>query len=124
MMNAINNSWTHQVGYVFPAPALVPLLLSKFLVEHVTAQFRLLILVVLCWMKAPWLPIVLNMLEDILWHCPVIIDLNADVSVGQVLKDLPSWHLTLWLLRDMCCTGKSSLPQSVRQWWGKLKHLQ
>ena len=27
---------------------------------------------------------------------------------------LPLLHLTLWLLRDMCCIDKGSLPQSVR----------
>ena len=36
-----------------------------FLVEHVTDHFRPLILVVPCLMEAPWLPTVLNMLEDI-----------------------------------------------------------
>ena len=37
---------------------------------------------------------------------------------------LPSLHLTLWLVRDVCCTDKSSLPQSVRQWLDQIKCLQ
>ena len=94
------------------SPGLVPLVLSKFLAEHVMGQFRLLILVASCWMEASWLPTVLNMLEDIPLHCLVIKDLTMDVLVGQVLKDLPYLHLTLWLFRDMCCTDKGSLPQS------------
>ena len=35
---------------------------------------------------------------------------------GLVLKDLPSLHWTLWLLRDIYCADKESLPQSVRPW--------
>ena len=54
-----------QVSYVFPPPALVPLVLSKLLAEHVNGQFRHLILVMPCWMEAPWLPTVPNMLADI-----------------------------------------------------------
>ena len=54
-----------QVGYVFPSPVLIPLVLCKFLAEHVKGQLRQLILVAPCWMEAPWLPIVLNMLADI-----------------------------------------------------------
>ena len=41
-------SWTFQVCYVFPTPALVPLVLSTFLVEHVKGQLRHLILVTPC----------------------------------------------------------------------------
>ena len=63
------------------------------------------------------------MLTDIPQHCPIIKDFIVDVLVGQVLKGLPYLHLTLWLLRDLCCTNKGSLPQSVRQWQGKLWHL-
>ena len=36
-LNAFNHPWTFQVSYVFPPPALIPLVLSKFLVEHVTS---------------------------------------------------------------------------------------
>ena len=95
-LNAFNHPWKFQVGYVFLPPALV------LLAEHITGQFRLLILVVPCLMEAPWLPTVLNLLADIPWHCPVINDLVMDVSVGQVLKHLLYLHLTLWLLSDMC----------------------
>ena len=39
-LNAFNQPWMYQVSYDFPS-----LVLSKYLVEHVTGQFRLLILV-------------------------------------------------------------------------------
>ena len=53
------------LGEVYiPPPASVPLALSKFLAEHNTSQFRLLILVTPCWIEAPCLPTVLNMLVD------------------------------------------------------------
>ena len=68
---------------MFPPPTLVPLVLSKFLVEHVEGQPGLLILVVPCWMKAPWLPTVLNRHS---LQCPIIKDLILDVLVGHVLK--------------------------------------
>ena len=77
-----------------------------------------------CWMEAPWLAAVLNMLEDIPECSPIIRGLIVDVLVGQVLKGLLSAFLTLWLLGDICCTDKGSVPWSVRQWWGQLKQLQ
>ena len=66
-------------------------------------------------MEAPWLPTVLNILEDCPWHCPVIKDLIVDVSVGHVLKGLPYLLLTLWLLRDVLYTQgfSSSVCQAV-----------
>ena len=66
-LNAFNHPWKFQVDYVFPPPVLVPLVLSKFLAEHVKGQLRHLILLVSCWMEALWLPAVLNMLSDALW---------------------------------------------------------
>ena len=114
-LNAFNRPWMFQVGYVFPPPTLVPLVLSRFLAEHVKGQLRLLILGAPCWMEAPWLPRVLDMLADIPQQCPFIKDLIVDVSVGHVLKDLPYLHLTLWLLSNVCYTDRGSLPQSVRQ---------
>ena len=95
----------------------------QVLAEHVKGQLRLLILVAPCWMEAPWLPTVLNMLADIPQCCPIIKDLVLDVSVGYVLKGLPYLHLTLWLLRDVCCMDRDSLPQPVRQWWGDPESL-
>ena len=65
---------------MFPSQALIPLVLSKFLVKYIISQFRFLILVV------PWLPTILNMLEDVPHHCPVIKDLVMDVSVGPVAQ--------------------------------------
>ena len=109
-LNAFNHLWTFQVSYVFPPPALVPLVVSKFLAEHVKDQLRYLILVAPCWMEAPWLPTVVNMLADFPWQCPIIEDLIMDVLVGQMLKGLPYLHLTLWLLSDGCYADRGSLP--------------
>ena len=64
-LNAFNHPWMFQVSYVFPSPALVPLVLSTFLAEHVKGQLRHFILVVPCWMEAPWVPTILNMLVDV-----------------------------------------------------------
>ena len=108
---------------MFPLPVLVPLVLSKFLAEHVNGQVRHFILVVPCWMEAPWLPTVLNMLADVPQQCPMIKNLIMDVSVSQVHKGLQYLHLNLWLLSDVCYTDRSSLPQSVMQWRGQLEHL-
>ena len=87
-LNAFSHPWNFQASYVFPPPALVPLVLSRFLAEHVNSQLRHLILVAPCWMEAPWLPTILNMLADVPWQCPIIKDLVMDVSVGHVLKGL------------------------------------
>ena len=76
---AFNFSWTYQVSDVFPPLALAHLDLSTFISEHVTGQFRLLILVAHCWMEAPWLSIVLSMLEDTSYQCTVVKDLVRDV---------------------------------------------
>ena len=73
-----------------------------------------LILVASCWMVAPWLPTVLNMMVDIPHHCPVVNDLIVEVFIGHVLKSMLYLHLTLWLLRDMCCADRGSILQSVR----------
>ena len=112
-LNTFNHPWMFQVRYVFPS-ALVPLALSKFLVEHDRGQLRNLILVTPCWMEAPWLPTVLNMLADIPWQYLIIKGLIVDVSVGQALKCLPYLYLPLWLLNDFCYADRGSLPQSVR----------
>ena len=55
-LNAFSHPWTFQVSYVFPPLALVPLVLSKFLTEHVNGQLRHLILVVPCWMEGSLAP--------------------------------------------------------------------
>ena len=106
--NTYNNPWTYQSSYVFPPPALVPLFLCMFLAEHVTSQFRHLILVAPCWMEVPWLPLVLNMLEDFPQCCPVIKDPVMDVLVGQVIKGQPYLHLTLSQLK--LCVAQTMIP--------------
>ena len=73
---------TYQMSYVFLPPALFPKVPTKFLADHITGKFRLLILVSPCWVEAPWLPTVLNMLADIPHWYPIIKDLDMDVSVG------------------------------------------
>ena len=60
---------------MFPPPTLVPLVLSKFLAEHIKSQLRPLILVAPCSMEASWLPTVLSMLADIPQQCPIMKDL-------------------------------------------------
>ena len=122
-LNAFSHPWNFQVSYVFPPLALVPLVLSKFLAAHVNGQLRHLLLVAPCWMEAPWLPTVLNMLADVPQQCPLVKDLIVDVLVGLALKGLQHLHLTLWLLSNVCYADRGSLPQSVRQWQGQLEHL-
>ena len=80
---------------MFPPPTLVPLVLYKFLAEHVKGQLRLLLLVAPCRMEAPWLSTVLNMLAGVPQQCPIIKDLIMDVVVGHLLKGLTYLHLTL-----------------------------
>ena len=45
--------------------SILPLVLAVLLAEHVTGQLTLLIIVIDYLMEAPWLPTVLNMLEDV-----------------------------------------------------------
>ena len=96
---------------MFLTPALVPLILSKFLAEHVNGQLRHLILVAPCWIKVLWLPTILNMLTDIPWQCPIIKDPVIDISVGHMLKGLQYLHLTIWQLSNVCYAERHS--QSV-----------
>ena len=102
--NALSHPWTYHMRYMFPPTALVSLVLSTVLVKHVTVHFRPLILVVPSWIKASWPATVLNMLEDRLHKCHHKINLVREVSVGWVLKDLPSLPLTLCLLRHVTQT--------------------
>ena len=103
-------------------PALVLLVLSKCLEEHVTGQFRLHILVVPCWMEAFWLTTIPNMLEYIPHHCPSVKILPWMFQETGCSR-LTLLHLMLWLLRDVCCTDWGSLHLSVRQCQGQLKYL-
>ena len=54
---------------MFASAALVPLVLSRFLVEHVTGSLRLPIVVGPCLMEAHWPPTLLSMLEDVPHWC-------------------------------------------------------
>ena len=72
-LNAFKKACSYQVNYVFLPSALLPLVLSKFLAEHFTGQFRLVILAEPCCIEGLWLPIIFNMLEDRSFQCPIII---------------------------------------------------
>ena len=72
-LNAFNQLWKFQVGYLFLPPILIPLVV--FLAEHVTSQLRFLILVAPCWLEASLLPTVLNMLEDVPCQWSIVKDL-------------------------------------------------
>ena len=74
--------------------------------------------IVLCWMDAPWPPIVLNMLEDVHHWFPIGRNLIRDVSVGHDLKGLSSLHLKPFSSSETCCADKGSLLYSFRQWCG------
>ena len=56
-LNVLNHSWQLEVNYMFPSHAVVLIVLFSFLAEHVTGQYRLLILIVPCWMEVLWLPL-------------------------------------------------------------------
>ena len=91
------------------------LILCKFLVEHVTGQLKLLVLVVPCWMGVSLSSHSPQCIQCSL-QCSIVKNIVLDVLVGWVLKDLTLLHLTFLVLRDACCTDRGSLPQSVRQW--------
>ena len=74
-VNAFSHPWKYQIHYVFPPMALAPAVLSKFLMEQVTGQIRLLILLAHCWMEDLLLPSVFNILEYVFHHCPIVKDL-------------------------------------------------
>ena len=109
-----NHLWAYPVSYLFPPPALVSLVLSTFLTERVTGQFILLIFVVPGCKEASWLLTVLNMLADIPCQCPIIKDLIMDFMLSHMIKDLILLHLTLWMLKGVCCADRGSLLQSFR----------
>ena len=83
-----------QASYVFLPPVLFPLVLSKILAENVIGQFRLFIKLAPP-MVSTWCHTVLSMLVDIPHSCTVGQNLVMDLSVDQLLKGLPSLHLTL-----------------------------
>ena len=105
-LNMFNYLWKYQVGNAFLPPAFIPLVLFTFLAEHVIGQIQTFDCNSTILDGGSLAPTVLNMLEDIPQHCPVVKGLIMDVSVGQELNGLPYQHLTFWLLRDMCCTDK------------------
>ena len=98
-LNTLNHPLTSKVNYVSPPSALVPPVLSKFLVEHVTGQSRLQTLVepFFGWRNLGF-PQFSTCLKTFL--ISVIRNLARDVLVGWVFNGLPLLHLTLWLFRD------------------------
>ena len=63
--NPFNHPWQFQVSYVFLPPTLVKIVLSTFLAEDITDQFKLLLLIAPLWLEDLLLPTILNMLADI-----------------------------------------------------------
>ena len=112
-LNAFNSLCKFQVTYIFPPSALIPRVLSKFLAEYVTNQFKHLFQVAPCWIEASHSSQWVQRHSSSVPHCKR----SHHVLVGWVLKALQLMHLTLWLLRVMCYGDKGSLPQSVRHWW-------
>ena len=114
-VSTFNHPWTYQVSYVFPPATLVPLVLSKFLVKHVSHQFRLLILVAPCWLPG-------FSQFSTCWSTFFVLPCHKRSHHGcfgrQGAQESAYLHLTFWLLRDVCCADKGSLLPSVRQWWG------
>ena len=97
-LNDFHHPYTFQVSYVFPPSTLVPLILFKFLAEHVNAQLRLLILVAPCWMEAPWLPTVLNVLVVSHHKRSYHGSFGGPCAKGSAMS-----ALTLWLFSDVLC---------------------
>ena len=124
---------THHLSYVFPPSALVPIVLSTFLAEHVTGQFQtsnsgciLLDGSSLAFHSS-------QHVEDIPHWCAFVKDLVRDVLVGWVLKHMSSLYLTHWPPKDMCrqwfssptcqtVTGviQTSTPKVNQQCWKEL----
>ena len=63
--------------------------------------YKSLILVIPCWIEAPWLPTVLGMLWDFPYKCALVKDLVNDVSIDQMIRGLPLLHSTHWQVKDM-----------------------
>ena len=122
-LNAFSHPWKFQVSYVFPPLALVPLVLSQ-----VSSQT--------CQRSTQTFTSGGSMLDggSLASHSSQ----HAGRCSSGVLCSNRSCHgcfgrpgtqgsvylhLTLWLLSDVCYADRGSLPQSVRQWWGQLKHL-
>ena len=122
-LNAFSHPCNFQVSYVFPSQALVPLVLSKFLAEYVNGPLRHLLLVAPCWMEAPWLPTVLNMLADVPQQCPIVKHPHHGCFGRPGAQRSAISAFNPWLLSNMCYGNRGSLPQSVRWWSGQLKHL-
>ena len=96
-LNTLIHPWKNWVSYVFVSH-VVHLVLSRFLADHNTGLFRLVIFIVPCYMQAPWLFPVLNLYSRHSFWCPVIRDHVRDVLINQLLRGVSSLHLTLWLL--------------------------
>ena len=109
-LNVFSCPWMFQVSNVFPPPTLVPLVLSNFLAEHVRGQLRLLILVAPCWMEAPRLPTVLNMLADVPQH----FDSGGTMLDGGSLASHSSQHA------GRCSSALSHCKRSHHGCFGRL----
>ena len=113
-LNAFNHPWMFQVSYVFHPSALVPIVLSKFLEEHVKVQIRLLILVASCWMEVPWFPTLLSMFTDVSWFYPLIKDLIMDVFDRPHIQG-PNISASNPLSAQRCVLHRQGISSSVCQ---------
>ena len=86
-----------------PKPALVSLVLSKFLVKHVTSNNGGIMLHRGSLASGSYGHV---QRHSLLLH-------HGERSHGA-LKELPALHLALWLLKHMCYTDTDSPSQSVR----------
>ena len=84
----VEADWTYQGDYISSSCLSSPSSLQVY-GRICKGKFIILILITPLCIEVPWLPKVLNRLEDIPpWH-PIIKDLIMDVLVGQVLMGLP-----------------------------------
>ena len=112
-LNAFNHPWTYLVSYVFPPPALVSLILSKFPVEHVTGLFRLLTLWHLVGWRILGFPQFLACWKTFLIDVPsskMLSWLGAQVSAIIALNPLAAQRCVLHRQRFSCLVcGKTQV---------------
>ena len=122
-LNVFSHPWNFQVSYMFPPLALVPLVVSTFLAEHVSGQLRHLLLVAPCWMEAPWA----SHSSQHVGRCSSVVSHHKRSCCGCFSRPGTQGSaisaFNLWLLSDVCYANRDSLPWSVRQWQGQLEHL-
>ena len=139
-LNTFSHPWTY--SYVFPPPALVHMIISQFLWEHVIGQFRLLILMAPCWIDAFWLPTGFSMSGDIPHQCliiktsyecfssigphgSVVTALNCLAAQGCVLHRQEFSSSVCRAVAGVACVYKTGLPTMLKRmgWFGVLERV-